>query len=293
MKIFNYAFLIVIIGFGQISFAQHSKIDLSSVSEENKTLVQEFMNKTLVDCNTIETLKLTSRNSTSRFRKFFTEDRLLERCNWYADRYGAIETTELIEAIQDEDFTIFRFKVKRSKAEWYTEMRVVLDEREKLAGIRTKDYWSDTFYSRKENPTIKKIDTSQVDKAILELNRSFALKTYQTCESSQMFVVNETNAIHRSLRNDWNKNLLIECDSIKRKNGALSDFKFVEFYSDSISRHIYRYKVQFDKLIKPSEIRVYAKHNDKYMGIFVIDVWYDKYYEFDKAKSRALNDLGR
>ncbi|MCK8480664.1 hypothetical protein [Psychroserpens algicola] len=293
MKIVNYVSVIVLVLLWQHSSAQYPKIELSSMSETSKTLVKDFVAKALTDCNATNTLKLSSRNATSRFRKFFTNDQLKESCNWYVDRYGNLEEATLIEAIKDNDFTVYRFKMKRSLAEWHTEMRVVLDKKGKLAGVRTKDYWTDKFYRRKDNPVLQKIDTSKLDKSTLELNKSFALKSYQTCESSEMFVVNETNTIHRTLRNDWDKNLLIECDSIKRKNGELSDFKFVEFYSDSVSRHVYRYKVQFDKLVKPSEIRVYSKHNDKFMGIFVIDVWYDRFYEFDKAKSRALNDLGQ
>ncbi|WP_460218995.1 hypothetical protein [Psychroserpens sp. MEBiC05023] len=282
-----------IVFFLQSGFAQYAKIPLTSISEAQKALAKEFVDKTIINCEEITSMKLTSKIATSRFRKFYNKKRLKERCHWYVDRYGEVETAELIEGVRNNELTILRFKVKRQLAEWFMETRVILDEKDKLAILRTKGYWADTFYSRREDPPMHKIDTSKLDKKALKLNTSFALKSYQTCESSQMFVVNNDNAVHRSLRNDWNNELLIECDSIKQKNGALSDFKFVEFYSDSISRNVYRYKVMFDKLTKPSEIRVYTKHNDKFMGVFVIDVWYDKFYEFDKAKSKALNDLGR
>jgi len=293
MKIYNYVFLIGITFLVQYGLAQHTKIELSSISVEHKTLVHEFINKAIADCSAIATLKLSSRNSTSRFRKFFTEEKLLEACHWYVERYGIVENSELIEAYKNGNFTIYRFKLKRSITEWDLKIRVVLDNKNRLAGIRSKEYWSDKFYPRYENLPIKKIDTSNIDKAALKLNHSFALKSYQKREPPEMLVADATNAIHRSLRKDWNKNLQMECDSVKSKNGNLSSFKFVELYSDSVSRYIHRYKVQFEKLKKPSDIRVYSKLNDKFMGFFVVDVWYDKYYEFDKAKSKSLNDLGR
>lgn len=293
MKWINYTFLMIIGLLTNQAFAQYSKIELSSIPEAKKNEVHEFLNKAIVNCDKTETLKLTSKNATSRFKKFYKDGKLKTGCYWYSKRYGVVESVELMGAIQRKEYQVLRYKVKRKLAEWDSEIRIFLDDKAKLAGLGAKDYWSDTYYDRGDNPELKKIDTITIDQSILARNKSFALKSYQTCESSQMFVVNDENAIHRSLRNDWNGKLLIECDSIKRKNGALSNFRFMELYSDAVSTNVYRYKVQFDKLIKPSEIRVYSKLNDKYMGIFVIDVWYDKFYEFDKAKSRSLNDLGK
>jgi len=54
----------------------------------------------------------------------------------------------------------------------------------------------------------------------------------------------------------------------------------------------YKGAADFDKLKKPSEIRIYSRLNDKYVGIFVIDVWYDKYIKLERALEKSRNELG-
>ena len=83
---------------------------------------------------------------------------------------------------------------------------------------------------------------------------------------------------------------MLECDSIKKKNGDFKNLRLADYLTDSVSTKIYRYKVNFDKLERESEIRIYSAINDKYSGIFVIDVWYDGYFDFKEAVEKASKD---
>ena len=280
MKFLNYLNIIfACVIFTQVSFSQDKNIK-----------VYNFVNKLLTNCS--EVPKLTSKNATSSFRKYYDNGKLSNYCRWSTERYGEVTNITLQEVLLRNNKEVYRYKVKRDKADWFFEIRIFLDDKDKFYSINSKSYWSDTFYAWGEDPKYVATDTTTIDQAILKQNHEFAFKSYNICEASEIFDVNETNGIYRSIRKGWKKEMLEECQSIKTTHGNFKNLEFQQYLTDSVSGKIYRYKVQFDKLKQPSEIRIYSRLNDKYSGIFVIDVWYDTYVSLKKAREKSKNELG-
>ncbi|TYA59063.1 hypothetical protein [Formosa maritima] len=290
MKNLSFNILVVLILLTQSSFSQYSKIDLSTISEEKKQEVYEFVYQALTTCD--EAPSFTSKKTTYDFRKFYDDNKISSHCKWQEERYGSIASIILDEVIFRNDKEVFRYKVKRSKADWLSEIRIFIDKKGRFTSINTKSYWSDTFYTWGEHPKPFVVDISIVQDSIVKQNNEFALKSYNLCENSEIFELNETNAIYRTIRKDWKKYMLKECDSIKQTHGNFKKLQFSQYLTDSIGFKVYRYQVDFDKMKKPSEIRIYSKLNDKYSGIFVVDVWYDKYFSLKEAREKSRNELG-
>lgn len=277
----------------ETGFAQYPSVDMSTISENTKTEIYNFVQQAFMTACTEEKFsKLPSKITTSRFRKRFTEEKVSSRCQWFVERYGVIEEMSLTQVIEKNNYRIFRYKIKRSMADWYSEIRVFLNTKGKIDILGLKGYWSDVFYDYKEHPKVSKVDPSQLNQSILKKNDEFAFRSYHKCEPSKLYIVDSTNAIYRSIRESWKNKMMVECDSIKRKNGDFNEVEFVESLTDSVSNKIYRYKVKFNKLDQASEIRIYSSLSDKYTGIFVVDVWYDKYLNMNKAIEKSKNDLG-
>ena len=289
-KFFQISLVFIFICFAQNSVAQYSKIDISSISDDTKNDIYNFVYNSFTTCS--ETPIITSKNSTSRFRKNFTKNKISSYCSWFTERFGEIEEVLLAEVVYRNENQVFRYKVARTKSDWYSEIRISVNKKGKLDWINSKGFWADWYYEWGENPKPFRVDKTLLNDSIVKQNKEFALKSYSICEASEIYEVNETNAIYRSIRKGWKAEMLKECDSVKAKNGNFKNLMFEEFLTDSISTKIYRYKVDFDELNKPSEIRVYSKLNDKYTGIFVVDVWYDKYFNLKEALEKSRNDLG-
>ncbi|MCX7549720.1 hypothetical protein [Xanthomarina sp. F2636L] len=290
MKILSFCILFILILLAQSSYSQYAKIDLSSISEDKKNEVYNLAYQILTTCN--EAPKLKSKNATLNFRKYYDEVRLARNCKWQEERYGDVTSVVLEEVIFRNDKNVYRYKVKRSKADWLSEIRIFIDEKGKYSSINTKNYWADKFYSWSDNPKPIVVNTELVDDSIIKRNNEFALKSFDICEETELYSLNETNAIYRTIREVRKKQMLEQCRSIKRKYGNFKNLKFIEYLTDSISLKIYRYQVDFDSLKKPSEIRIYSRLNDKYSGIFVLDVWYDQYFSLKKANEKSRNELG-
>ncbi|SHH56263.1 hypothetical protein [Winogradskyella jejuensis] len=277
-------FMIVIKG-----YSQYSVLPIDQV--ENKEFVYDFIKKIYIDK---KLPILNPRNSKASFRTRFKSIDILESAKALDEDFGEIENIELEKVLLSDDSNrkIFRYRVFRRYLDNQFERRVFLDKNDKIIGLTGKGYWSDDYYEGLENPKVVEIDTSLINFNLKKRNLEFAFSSYNECSVNEFIELTEENSSYRSLKKGWKKFLLKECDSIKQKNGKLLNLKYSSSLTDSVFRYVHRYKVNFEKLERPSEIRIYSTLKNRFMGIFVIDVWYDKFYELDRAISKSKNILG-
>lgn len=289
MRVFLIFFLVCL--FSICSFGQSEYRELSIENLKERDFVYDFLKTVYIDKK--EPI-LNPRNSKASFRTRFKEYDVVKQSIETEKNYGIVTELKLIkiQQIENSKQKVFRYKYRRTYFDRDFEMRVFLNEKNKIIGLITMPFWSDKFYKWNEKPVIKSLDTSLLQINFKKNNFDLAFRSYNKCHIDEFHELNEENTTYRSLKSDWKKRWLKECDSIKVKNGNVSNLKFQEFLTDSLSQNIYRYKVNFSKLEKPSEIRIYSSLTDKYTGIFVIDIWYDKYYDFKKAVEKSRNILG-
>jgi hypothetical protein len=270
-------------------FSQYEKLASNSMSNDNIENAKDFI--TDIYKSKVKP-KLSSKEATVYFKKIYKETDIVKIAKRFDEYYGEVVSIDFKEVLIDNDIKWLRFKVARSEIDRLFEIRVGLNEKGKYISLANKRFWSDEFFGFNETPPLKNIDTSNIELSLKKHNYQFAYQSYKKCHKDSLFKVNETNTVLRALKSNFNERQLKECDSIKGKNGNLEDMIFQQVLSDSIFTKVYRYKAFFGDLKKPSEIRIYTNLKDKYKGVFVIDVWYDKYYNFKRAIEKSRNLLG-
>ena len=271
------------------ALGQNQVVSIDDVSEpakeKSKNFVLEiFKNKKLP--------KLSGKDASSYFRKKYKEVDILKAAKLYDYSYGEIVKLDLQEIISDNKIKWLRYTVKRTKSKRLFEIRMGLDKKEKFAAIVYKPFWSDRFYGFSEYPKFKPMDLSTVDSIFKVQSKDFAFRSYNRCNNDSLFKIDSTNTVYRTLKVGFNELQLKECDSIKNKNGNFKNIELLQAHTDSIYTNIYRFKINFEKLQRPSEIRVYTNLENKFKGVFVIDVWFDKFYIRKRAIEKSRNLLG-
>ncbi|CAL2104284.1 conserved protein of unknown function [Tenacibaculum sp. 190130A14a] len=273
-------------------WTQFKQIDVSEIDQNKKNAIFEFAKNTINVCNDGTYVKLDANTAEKQLLNWYTISKLNKNCTWYQERYGSVIEIELAQVLKDRNNNlVFRYKIFRTLADVPQECRVYLSFRGKYYGYATKIYWDDNFYRGNKGPELFIQSLTDIsDKRKNEL-KQFAFESYNICKLDSMPLITKENTEYRSFRKGWIPIMLKECDSIKLKNGAINSLQLEQYLSDNVLGRVYRFKAQFDKLSKPSEIRIYASLKDKYRGIFVIDKWYSNYMEFKEAVKRSEEDL--
>lgn len=270
--------------FNHSIYSQNKNLDIDALDAKLRASVYDMSYKSFSFCDSSDYPDVNSKNSTDYFLKRFQPESLKKGCEWYLSRFGTIEKIELKAVLESKNGNkIFRYKVKREFSDFVNEIRTTVNKQGKFAGIISKPYWSDKFYKWNENPKLKEVDTAEISKNILKVNKEFAFKGYNKCDKSIFNDDYLKNIPSKELAKIWKKHLKPECDSIKKINGNFKKIILVQVLSDSLSTKIYRYKVKFDNLTTVSEIRLYNYITDKHMGLFVLNKWFDKYKPFKEA----------
>ena len=271
-------------------YSQYQKKDTLEFNKEFRKFLHDFALMSYNLCNKGEFIELSEKNSEKGFRERFTKEKVIKACKWYEERYGRIISLRLEEIIEN-NIKIFRYKVTRENSDVPQEIRVYLNSINLIYHISSKIYWSDQYSKGNEYPDLfihSKNQISNIRKKDLE---SFVLKSYSKCERDYMPLITKENTEYRSYRKDWIPQMIAECDSIKSKNGGFKILKLEQYLCDDVYSKVYRFKIKFEKLAKPSEIRIFTTIKDKYRGIFVVDKWYNNYLELSKAIKKAEQEL--
>jgi hypothetical protein len=122
------------------------KLALAEVSTLQKNRSYELGKRVLQTCNTSKFKPFTTEEATPEVIQKMTRDRISLTCQNILRGFGQFNDMKLIEVyrIEKENLTVFRYQCDYEKKYKIKELRVTINEENKITAITTKD-WSDDF----------------------------------------------------------------------------------------------------------------------------------------------------
>ncbi|MBE0393328.1 hypothetical protein HNQ02_003206 [Flavobacterium sp. 7E] len=127
-----------------------NKLALSAIDNVQKARAYELGKRILMTCNTSKFKPFSTDEATQSIINNITLEKLSKTCNRYRQYYGDFKDIELTEIYKDYDdaTTIFRYKALYTKEVANKELRVYMNEENKVSGIKSMD-WETTFERKK------------------------------------------------------------------------------------------------------------------------------------------------
>ena len=125
------------------------KLGLSAVSESQKDKAYDLGKRVLMTCNTSKFKPFNENEATSSVIQNTTEERLTKTCTKFRQLYGTFKDLQLIEIYKNnsDKIIIFRYKALYTKKVANKELRVSINEENKVSAIKSLD-WVDTFQNK-------------------------------------------------------------------------------------------------------------------------------------------------
>ncbi len=122
------------------------KLPFSEVSSLHKTRTYELGKRVLMTCNTSTFKPFTNQEATPEVINNITKDKISLTCHNVLRGFGKFNDMQLIEVIRDEaaSISIFRYKCDYEKKYRIKELRVSINDDNKITAINSKD-WTDEF----------------------------------------------------------------------------------------------------------------------------------------------------
>ena len=122
------------------------RIALSETTNFQKDRAYELGKRILMTCNTSKFKPFTENEATQSVINNITLDKLSKTCTNYRQWYGTFKDLQLMEIYKDVDKNslIFRYKALYTKKVANKELRVYMNENNKISGIKSMD-WIDLF----------------------------------------------------------------------------------------------------------------------------------------------------
>ena len=122
------------------------KLGMSEITVGQKSKAYELGKRVLMTCNTSRFKPFTSSEATASVIRNTTEERLTKTCTRFRQYYGAFIDLELIEAYRNnfDQTIVFRYKAAYTKKVANKELRVTLNNENKVSSIKSMD-WTDVF----------------------------------------------------------------------------------------------------------------------------------------------------
>ncbi|MFE3868844.1 hypothetical protein ACFX5E_12290 [Flavobacterium sp. LS2P90] len=129
--------------------AKIAKIMLSDVSELQKDKAYELGKRVLMTCNTSKFKPFNESEATASVIQNTTEERLTKTCTKFRQYYGTFKDLQLVEMYKNygDKILIFRYKALYTKKVANKELRVSMNEENKVSAIKSLD-WVDTFQNK-------------------------------------------------------------------------------------------------------------------------------------------------
>ena len=126
--------------------AKAVKLVLSEIDNSQKNKAYELGKRILMTCNTSSFKPFNESEATLSVIKNTTEERLTKTCTRFRQYYGKFIDLQLIEVYKNntDGTTIFRYKALYTKKIANKELRVFMNEENKVSSIKSLD-WVDTF----------------------------------------------------------------------------------------------------------------------------------------------------
>jgi hypothetical protein len=122
------------------------KLALSEIDNSQKNKAYELGKRVLMTCNTSKFKPFNESEATLSVIKNTTEERLTKTCTRFRQYYGTFIDLQLIEVYKNNTYgtTVFRYKALYTKKVANKELRVLLNEENKVSSIKSLD-WVDSF----------------------------------------------------------------------------------------------------------------------------------------------------
>lgn len=122
------------------------KLSPSEVDNSLKNKAYELGKRVLMTCNTSTFKPFTTSEATQKVIENTTQSRLTQTCLKFRLKYGAFKDIQLVEVIQNktDKINIFRYKAIYQKKIANKELRVTMNEENKVSAINSKD-WTDSY----------------------------------------------------------------------------------------------------------------------------------------------------
>lgn len=122
------------------------KLMLSDVNESQKDKAYELGKRVLMTCNTSKFKPFNESEATASVIKNTTEERLTKTCTKFRQYYGTFKDLQLIEVLKNntDETIIFRYKALYTKKVANKELRVSMNQENKVSSIKSLD-WVDSF----------------------------------------------------------------------------------------------------------------------------------------------------
>ncbi|MFV8369703.1 hypothetical protein [Flavobacterium sp. LB2R40] len=122
------------------------RLGISEISEAQKSKAYELGKRVLMTCNTSKFKPFTLNEATPSVIKNTTEERLTKTCTRFRQYYGTFIDLQLVEAYRNnfDKTTVFRYKASYSKKVANKELRVTMNQENKVSSIKSLD-WVNSF----------------------------------------------------------------------------------------------------------------------------------------------------
>ena len=122
--------------------AKIEKLGLSDVNEIQKNKAYELGKRVLMTCNTSKFKPFSQTEATASVIQNTTEERLTKTCTRFRQYYGTFIDLQLVEIYKNnfDGTTIFRYKALYSKKVANKELRVSMDQENKVSSIKSLDW---------------------------------------------------------------------------------------------------------------------------------------------------------
>lgn len=122
------------------------RVPIAALDEEQKKRAYEYGTRILNACNTSRFRPFTSKEATPSVISKMTESKMTKTCLKMRLKYGDFKDLTLVEVMRNkkDETNVYRYKADYSKKIANRELRVIMNEENKLVGIRTTD-WADKY----------------------------------------------------------------------------------------------------------------------------------------------------
>lgn len=126
-----------------------AKVMLSEVTQPQKDKAYELGKRVLMTCNTSKFKPFSESEATTSVIQNTTEERLTKTCTKFRQFYGTFKDLQLVEIYKNniDKTLIFRYKALYTKKVANKELRVSMNEENKVSAIKSLD-WVDTFQNK-------------------------------------------------------------------------------------------------------------------------------------------------
>ncbi|PKP15708.1 MAG: hypothetical protein CVU07_09260 [Bacteroidetes bacterium HGW-Bacteroidetes-23] len=151
-KVVLFGCLLVLIGCKSTSTSKADKkpefvkLNLSEVSSVKKNRAYELGKRVLNTCNTSSFKPFTTEEATDEVLRKINKEKISTTCKNILQVFGQFKDIKLVEVIRydDDKITLFRYKCDYEKKYKIKELRVSINDENKITAITTKD-WNDTY----------------------------------------------------------------------------------------------------------------------------------------------------